>query len=57
MKYCAQVSEHLELEHCQELDGSWLLGVSTTVMLWRQGISGAGCRGSEESAKLKLDRG
>ena len=41
---------------CQELDGSGLLGVSKTVMLWRQWFSDTMVRGSEESAKLKLDR-
>ena len=25
------------VEYCQELDGSWLLGVSKTVMLWVKG--------------------
>ena|ERR1700744_6406445 len=41
---------------CQELDGSGLLDVSKTVMLWKQRFSDAMVSGSEESAKLKLDR-
>ena len=41
---------------CQELDSSWLLGVSKTVMLWKQEFSGTMVKESEESTKLKLDR-
>ena len=42
---------------CQELDGSWLLGVSKTMVLEKQGFSDAMVRSSDESAELKLDRG
>ena len=41
---------------CQELDGSWMLGVSRTVVLWKQEFSGTRVKGSDESAELKLDR-
>ena len=41
---------------CQELDSSWLLNVSKSVILCEQRISVAMGSGSEESAKLKLDR-
>ena len=44
------------LENCQELDGSGLLGMSRNVVLRKQGVSGAMVYGSEESAKLKLDK-
>ena len=42
---------------CQELDGSWLLGMSKTMVLEKQGFSDAMVRSSDESAELKLDRG
>ena len=42
---------------CQELDSSWLLDMSKTVMLWNKGFSDSMVNGSEESAELKLDRG
>ena len=45
----------------QELDGSWTLDVSkvrgSVRFLWKQGFSGSGIRDSDESTKLKLDRG
>ena len=40
---------------CQELDCSGLLGVRKTVVLWVNESVVQDC-GSEESAKLKLDR-
>ena len=33
-----------------------MLGVSKTVVLWKQGFSGTRFKGSEESTELKLDR-
>ena len=42
---------------CQELDGSWQLDVSEVVVLLKQGFSDTMVEDSDESAKLKLDRG
>ena len=50
------LSDWLDALNCQELDSSWALGMSKTMILWEQGFSGTRIKGSEESAKLKLDR-
>ena len=42
--------------NCQERDDSGLLCVSQTVFAVKQRVSDTRVRGSEESAKLKLDR-
>ena len=44
------------LQICQELDSSWVLSVSGTMKLWKQGSVLQCLKGSEESAELKLDR-
>ena len=42
--------------HCQECDGSWVLGMSRTVVLWNKGSVIQGISGVDESAEPKLDR-
>ena len=56
LSYALRVVSAKSLVLCQELDGSGLLGVSKTVMLWIKGFSETMGSGSEESAKLKLGR-
>ena len=42
---------------CQELDSSWLTRCELDCVAVEQGVSDSVVRGSDESAKLKLDRG